>query len=302
MSLSGRPKEHISVQQPTPPRTFNDEEIREAFQTFDIDKNMYIGVSELKHVLNMIGEKVTDDDVDAMIRLGDTDGSGQVSFDGFYKIFGGRGPQKGDSPQLSQASLPQSDSANMNLADILGELTSRVQVTPVYIRSIYKQFQAFDKEKTGRIGYRDFLKVMDASESPIYKRLFDILDTELRGEIEEKVFLICLIMHSPNKIRMAERLKISFSLLRTPGRDDNSVNRDNLLTLLRIFFMATPDELKGNDLNSRTERILAIASANVPRGVKVVDSSITFDQFMDIVSNNSELTLPRYLVELLNQE
>ena len=285
-----------------PARVYTDDEIREAFQTFDIDKNMFIGVSELKHVLTMIGEKVSDEEVDAMIRMGDTDGSGQVSFDGFYKLFGGRNLSKDASPKPSQASVAPIDSRKMQLADILAELTSRVQITPVYIRSIYKQFQVYDKDKTGRIGYRDFLKVMEANDSPIYKRLFDILDTELRGEIDEKVFLICLIMHAPNKIRLTERLKISFSLLRTPGRDDNSVNRENLQNLLRIFFMPSQDELKRMDIGTRAEKLLSTVRANIPAGVNLIDSSVTFDQFMDTVTNNPELVLPQNLVDVLKQE
>lgn len=304
MSVSVRPKAPLTTASApqSQSRSYTDDEVREAFQSFDIDKNMYIGVSELKHVLNMIGEKVSDEEVDAMIRLGDTDGSGQVSFDGFYKLFGGRAVKMDSSPQPSQASLSNIDSSKMKLTDILAELTSRVQITPVYIRSVYKQFQAHDKDKTGRIGYRDFLKVMETQDSPIYKRLFDILDTELRGEIDEKVFLICLIMHAPNKIRLTERLKISFSLLRTPGRDDNSVNRENLQGLLRVFFMASPDELKRMDISVRADKVLASVNSNVPAGVKLVDSSVTFDQFMDTVTNNPDLVLPQNLIDVLNQE
>jgi Ca2+-binding EF-hand superfamily protein len=302
MSLLTRPKAPPQSGQLQAPRPFTDDEIREAFQTFDIDKNMYIGVSELKHVLGMIGEKVSDEEVDAMIRLGDTDGSGQVSFDGFYKLFGGRTPKKDASPQLSESGVSRSDLSQMHLSEILSDLTSKVQITPVYIRSVYKQFQVYDKDKTGRIGYRDFLKVMEAVDSPIYKRLFDYLDTELRGEIDEKVFLICMIMHAPNKIRITERLKISFSLLRTPGRDDNSVNRDSLQSLLRIFFMATPDDLKQLDIATRADRILSTVSQKTPVGVKVVDSGITFDQFMDTVTNSPELVLPTNLANLVSQE
>jgi Ca2+-binding EF-hand superfamily protein len=302
MSLATRSKGPLPSAASQNARSFSDNEIREAFQTFDIDKNMYIGVSELKHVLGMIGEKVSDDEIDAMIRLGDTDGSGQVSFDGFYKLFGGRVPKPDSSPKLSESSVSRVDPSPMHLTDILSELTSKVQITPVYIRSVYKQFQIYDKDKTGRIGYRDFLKVMEASDSPIYKRLFDFLDTELRGEIDEKVFLICLIMHAPNKIRITERLKISFSLLRTPGRDDNSVNRDSLQSLLRIFFIATPEELNQLDIPTRADRVLRSVVTKIPAGVKGADSCITFDQFMDTVTNSPELVLPSNLVNLISQE
>ncbi|KAL7532809.1 hypothetical protein ACHAXR_004858 [Thalassiosira sp. AJA248-18] len=47
---------------------------------FDLDKNGYIGVSELKHILIMMGEHVSDEEVDMMISMLDLNGDGQVSF------------------------------------------------------------------------------------------------------------------------------------------------------------------------------------------------------------------------------
>jgi hypothetical protein len=68
-----------------PPRDpsgkFTDEEILEAFKAFDLDKNNFIGAAEIRHVLINIGEQVTDEEVDEMIRMVDLDGDGQVSWD-----------------------------------------------------------------------------------------------------------------------------------------------------------------------------------------------------------------------------
>lgn len=70
------------------PRTnnFTDNEILEAFQAFDLDKNNYVGAAEIRHVLTNIGEQVTDEEVDEMIRMVDLDGDGQVSFEEFYSM------------------------------------------------------------------------------------------------------------------------------------------------------------------------------------------------------------------------
>ena len=58
---------------------FTDEEIWEAFTAFDLDKNNFVGAAEIRHVLINIGEQVTDEEVDEMIRMIDSDGDGQVS-------------------------------------------------------------------------------------------------------------------------------------------------------------------------------------------------------------------------------
>ena len=62
--------------------TDSEEEIREAFRVFDRDGNGYISASELRHVMTNLGEKLTDDEVDEMIREADIDGDGQVNYEG----------------------------------------------------------------------------------------------------------------------------------------------------------------------------------------------------------------------------
>jgi serine/threonine-protein phosphatase 2B regulatory subunit len=67
-------------------RPFTEEEIKQAFDTFDLDKNRFVGVAEIGHILSIIGEEATDEEIDEMIRMCDSDGDGQVTFDEFYKM------------------------------------------------------------------------------------------------------------------------------------------------------------------------------------------------------------------------
>ena len=48
--------------------TDSEEEIRETFCVFDKDGNGYISATELHHVTTNLGENLTDDEVDEMIR------------------------------------------------------------------------------------------------------------------------------------------------------------------------------------------------------------------------------------------
>ena len=80
-------------------------EIKEAFKVFDKDGNGYISAAELRYVMNglgalllihlcplvlvlrsplRIGEKLTEDEVDEMIREADVDGDGLISYDGAH--------------------------------------------------------------------------------------------------------------------------------------------------------------------------------------------------------------------------
>ena len=64
--------------------TDSEEEIREAFRVFDKDGNGFISAAELRHVMTNLGEKLTDEEVDEMIREADIDGDGQVNYEGMY--------------------------------------------------------------------------------------------------------------------------------------------------------------------------------------------------------------------------
>ena len=52
--------------------------LQEAFKVFDRDNNGFISAAELRHVMTSIGEKLTDDEVDEMIREADQDGDGRI--------------------------------------------------------------------------------------------------------------------------------------------------------------------------------------------------------------------------------
>ena len=86
--------------------TDSEEEIKEAFKVFDKDGNGFISAAELIHVMTnlgrhslfffcgplltriaqSIGEKLTDTEVDEMIREADVDGDGQINYEEFVKV------------------------------------------------------------------------------------------------------------------------------------------------------------------------------------------------------------------------
>jgi len=66
--------------------TDSEEELIEAFKVFDRDGNGFISAAELRHVMTNLGEKLTDEEVDEMIREADVDGDGQINYEEFVKM------------------------------------------------------------------------------------------------------------------------------------------------------------------------------------------------------------------------
>jgi calmodulin len=51
--------------------------------------NGYVGAAEIRFVMDALGEMVTDEEIDEMIRIIDLDGDGEVNFREFYKMASG---------------------------------------------------------------------------------------------------------------------------------------------------------------------------------------------------------------------
>ena len=59
---------------------------REAFKVFDSDGNGFINSSELRQVMLNLGEKLSEEEVEMMIKEADTNGDGLVNYDEFISM------------------------------------------------------------------------------------------------------------------------------------------------------------------------------------------------------------------------
>ena len=62
----------------------SNEELQMAFRVFDKDGSGKISAAELRHVMTNLGEKLTDEEVDEMMREADINGDGEIEYDGWY--------------------------------------------------------------------------------------------------------------------------------------------------------------------------------------------------------------------------
>lgn len=69
------------------PQNYDTEiELRQSFKVFDKDGNGYISKSELKQVMTNLGQTLTDDEIEDMIKEADLDGDGRVNYEEFVRM------------------------------------------------------------------------------------------------------------------------------------------------------------------------------------------------------------------------
>ncbi|XP_019500082.1 PREDICTED: calmodulin-like [Hipposideros armiger] len=63
-----------------------DHDMREVFQAFDLDGDGHITVDELKQAMAQVGEKLSQKELEAMIREADVDQDGKVNYEEFARM------------------------------------------------------------------------------------------------------------------------------------------------------------------------------------------------------------------------
>jgi len=287
---NGNGKPNPSEPTRDPHGKFTDQEILDAFTAFDLDNNNFVGAAELRHILINIGEQVTDDEVDEMIKMVDKDGDGQVCFEEFYEMVTTKKPPDGlgntgrpgaagrtvAPPPPTGQSVIQSRNAKKTALD---EFAKDNSIKPETIKKSYKRFQTTDKDKSGMIDYTEFCEILQVDPSPVSEKAFQLFDYDKSGQIEVREFLIALTNFTGAS--KDEKLKFSFAVF---DEDSNGViTKDELTKILKANHMASADV----EVARKAETIMAQAD-------KDNDGVITFDEFVIVSKKFPNILFPAY--------
>ena len=64
--------------------THSEEQLLESFRLFDKDSNGYITAEELKEIMAVLGEDLSDKEVEDMIHQADSDADGRINYSGTH--------------------------------------------------------------------------------------------------------------------------------------------------------------------------------------------------------------------------
>lgn len=80
----------------------NEEELKNAFKVFDKDGSGTISAIELRAVLQHLGENLTDDDLDEMLKMADKNGDGNIDCKYYPTLFSFSQPYRTPEANLSK--------------------------------------------------------------------------------------------------------------------------------------------------------------------------------------------------------
>ena len=86
----------LELMEPVLEETDMEDELLEAFQLFDKDKNGFISVATMRYLLSDLEQKLTEEEIDAIIDMADIDGNGMIDYKKFIKRMSSKayGPKK----------------------------------------------------------------------------------------------------------------------------------------------------------------------------------------------------------------
>lgn len=279
-------------------RPFTDEEIKQAFDTFDLDRNRFVGAAEIQHILQIIGEEVTDEEIDEMIRICDTDGDGQVTFDEFYKMMTEPEPPKPPPQQSKRAK--GGDKKKYMQSKTHNDLAAVLQDDPTDGRKLKtgqaellaaekaSKFRAISVETLVRKLSGGLGKIKPSMIKKVYKR-FQEIDTDGSGAIEYQEFVTALGMED-NTVT-----KQMFRVFDMDGSGSIEL-KEFIVVLSRYTSAAKTEKLKfafmmfdedGSGFIEREELIKMLQASFVVEGYSMAELEDRADQVFDL------LKLPR---------
>ncbi|KAL7548756.1 hypothetical protein ACHAWF_012013 [Thalassiosira exigua] len=243
---------------------FTDEAIQKAWRLVDLDKNGYIGVSELKHILIMMGEHVSDEEVDMMISMLDLNGDGQVSFKEFHAMAVSPDPANEDFLQggLTTQTGESIDQRRSNeQAEQKREAFSRcVETCRMNISDMFRMWSVLrqeDRDEGFRIGYDGVCKLVPAAfrSSAECRMMFELLRQSDGDQTIDGRDLIMTFTNFVTGLGLEERCRLAFEMF--------DVDRSGYLSLDEIEAMMMSTNLTTRSLvKKRAENFMLCADTD----------------------------------------
>jgi serine/threonine-protein phosphatase 2B regulatory subunit len=278
---------------------FTDQSAEDIFSEFDTDNKGFLIRSDIRRMMNNIGEAANEDDLDSIMKLLDPDGTGAVTIEQFIDFFMSPTPlfQNPDVAPGSNATLPvrrtqrrpetlspvddidtELNRANNERKMLFLEVMSSGKLKSSDIRLIFNRFKAVDTEGKGKLSYEQFLEGMGRTDSVSSRRMFDLCDKDGSGELELREFVLGLV--NLTDTTRDDRVQFAFKLFDTDS--SGYIDRTELTSIVKS---ACPASALPAWIRKRVDELYE--SINLPKG-----ALIDLPTFETLAHKNPKLITP----------
>lgn len=240
---------------------FSDAEIESAFRFIDLDKNGFVGAAEIRHILVCMGELITDEEVDMMVTMVDSDGDGQISYEEFYDIVTDPDPSRpdfrkqagadGDGGAQKSSGGPMDAKAHERQKEIgtrdekrrmLGLFVEDNNIGPAEVNYAFEKYQNLpqDQRKSGVVNFDMFCELLAVEPTGEYHKLFTLFDADNSGSVDVKEFILGLC----NFVEMDKDSRIKFIFELFDEDRSGFLSTAELLAVLKANHMQSEKAVK----------------------------------------------------------
>ncbi len=279
---------------------FNNGNINQIFNEFDPDGKEFLTRADIRRMMNTIGEMVSEEEIDEMMKLLDPQGTGIATREQFADAFLHPPPLfqnpylEPPSVQGSRASMPirrprldddmeEDPAVELQRAAeerrlLYSEVMASGKIKSTDIKRIFTRLQQLDTKDRGTVNYSDFLVAMQREDSESSQRLFDLCDKDGTGEIDLREFILGLSQLT--EATREDRVKFAFQLY----DKDNSgyIDRNELTSIVKS---SAPSGALPQWITKRVGELYA--SVEMEPG-----SLLDLDAFIKLADKNPSLIAP----------
>ena len=237
----------------------NESEVMAAFNSWDSNKDGQISFAELKSAVQRSGQRLSDEDINAIFVVGDVDQNGEIDLDEFKAMM-----------------LPT-----------CSDVVSKFRAIRKSVRDVQMAFKQFDSDGNGSIDKNELTSALRSSGGNFTQQDIDALfaagDCDGNGEIdyEEFIALMCpsasdIVEKFRSKYKSLNDVKAAFKRFDRNG--DGALSKDELAAAMK----SSGDSYSDVEVN-------AIFSLGDVDG----DGEITLEEFMTLMSPSSSNIVQR---------
>ncbi|KAH8070955.1 Ca2-binding protein [Aureococcus anophagefferens] len=190
-------------------------------------KNGYIGASEIRHVLVCMGELITDEEVDMMIKMVDNDGDGQVSYHEFYDVVTDPDPAHtdflakedqneapGDGEKMDAKAHERHKELNLRnrKREMMEQFVTENSVGPAEVLHTYQKYRQLPTERkvNALVDFETYCEILSIEPTGETHMLFSLFDVEADGVLDIKEFILGMCNYVP--MDQDQRIALVFDL------------------------------------------------------------------------------------------